>query len=235
MALTGFVMVGFVFVHMLGNLQMFNGPDAINEYAHFLQTLPKGVFWGFRITLLASLIIHVWMAILLVKENKAARPEDYSVNTSVQASLASRTMGISGSFLLFFIIFHIFHFTVRSIFPEYQSEAFYTALDGETVYNVYKMVVAGFSKTWVSVVYVVCMAFLCAHLAHAVSSMFQSLGLRNRTWKVRLDRFAVLYGWVIFLGFIAVPIGVLTHVIKPESSFTGTPAEALVINTNLSQ
>lgn len=217
MALTGVIMVGFVFIHMVGNLQMFQSPAAINHYAHLLQTLPKGVLWGFRAVLLLSVVIHVWMAILLVRENRRARPEDYCAKDSIQATLASRTMGLSGSFLLFFIVFHVFHFTVRSIFPEFQSDAFYTMLDGEQVYNVYKMVVVGFSMVWVSVLYVVCMAFLCFHLSHATSSMFQSLGLRNRKWKLCLDRFAILYGWVVFLGFVSIPVGVLTHVIKPEA------------------
>jgi len=217
MALTGLVMAGFVFIHMIGNLQMFQSPAAINHYAHLLQTLPKGVLWGFRATLFLSVVVHVWMAILLVRENRRARPEDYYAKDSVQATRASRTMGLSGSFLLFFIVFHVFHFTVRSIFPEFQSGSFYTMLDGERIYDVYKMVVVGFSTVWVSVLYIICMIFLCLHLTHAISSMFQSLGFRNRKWKTCLDRFALVYGWVIFLGFVAIPIGVLTHCIPAET------------------
>lgn len=203
MAFSGFILAAFVFVHMAGNLQMFAGPDAMNAYAHMLQTLPYKLLWVSRIILLAAVGVHTWMAILLTLENRRARPQGYRVKKTVQASAASRTMGISGSIVLFFIFFHIGHFTLRIIFPHYQDPEFYTMLNGEMVYNVYKMVVVGFSQPLVSAFYIVAMAFLCLHLSHGVSSMFQSLGIRNRYWKACLDKFAIAYGWIIFIGFIA--------------------------------
>jgi succinate dehydrogenase / fumarate reductase cytochrome b subunit len=217
MALTGAVMVGFVFIHMLGNLQMFGGPDAMNGYAHFLHTLPKGLFWGFRIVLLLSLVVHVWMAILIAKENRAARPVGNDRERVVQASWGSRTMGLSGSIILFFIVFHLLQFTTRSLNPEFNTHAFYATLaDGTSVYDVYKMVYVSFTNYWYSGIYIVCMALLCLHLSHAVSSMFQSMGWRNRIWRPRLDLFSLAYGWVIFLGFIAVPVGVQLSLFQKE-------------------
>ena len=209
MAISGLIMVLFVLGHMAGNLQMFISADLLNAYAHTLQTLPYGLLWVERAGLGLAVIIHTWMAILLTIENRRAHPENYEVNNTVQATLASKTMGISGSILLFFIVFHLLHFTVRSIFPEYQSEAFYTTLHGERVYNVYQMVLTSFSKTWVSSFYIVAMAFLCLHLSHGVSSMFQSMGWRNNKWRPFLDKFAVIYGWVLFLGFISIPAATL--------------------------
>lgn len=206
MAFSGLILVGFVFVHMLGNLSMFAGADSMNRYAHLLQNLPFHLLWVNRAVLLGATFIHVWMAILLTLENRRAHPTNYAVKTRMGSTLASKTMGVSGSIILIFIFFHIGDFTLRAIFPEYKSEQFYTQLDGVTVYNVYLMVIASFSKIWVSLFYIIAMAFLCMHLSHGVSSMFQTVGLRNSKWKNRIDSFAITYGWVIFLGFISVPV-----------------------------
>ncbi len=209
MAITGAILTVFVLAHMAGNLQIFLGPNAINEYAHKLQHLPYGLLWVNRIFLLAATAVHVWMAILLTAENRIARPQGAHLTKSVQATLSSKTMGLSGSIILIFIVFHILHFTVRSIYPVFQTDAFYTTLNGEQIYNVYKMMVDGFSVTWVSLFYIIAMGLLCMHLCHGVSSMFQSLGLRNKKWRPRLHVFAHIYAWVVFLGFIAIPVAVL--------------------------
>lgn len=218
MSLSGAVLVLFVLGHMLGNLQMFIGPDLMNAYAHKLQSLPYGLLWIIRLFLLLCTGTHILMAILLTIENNAARSEKYRIKKRVQATLASATMGISGSVLLFFIVFHLLHFTVRSIFPEYQT--FVTLLEGREVPDVYKMVIVGFSKTTVSVFYIFAMAILCMHLSHGVTSMFQSIGWRNKKWKPFLDQFALIYGWVIFLGFSSIPIAVLISKFTQFKIFT---------------
>lgn len=207
MALTGLILALFVLGHMAGNLQMFVGPDLMNEYAHKLQTLPYGLLWIVRVILLLAAVVHAWMAFLVTKENRQARPEGYFVQKTVQATLASKTMGVTGSVLLFFIVFHLLHFTTLTIYPEYKE--FHTTLNGEHIHDVYSMVIAGFSKAWVSLLYIISMACLCMHLSHGVSSMFQSLGIRNNKWRSCLDCFSKLYAWVVFLGFIAIPVAVL--------------------------
>ena len=207
MAITGLIMVGFVLFHMLGNLQMFQGPDAINTYAHFLKTLPPAVMWGGRLFLLAAAGVHVATAIALTRENCKACPTDPGVKERVQATLSSKTMALSGSILLFFIVFHILHFTTHTIFPVYKT--FMTDLDGQQVYDVYSMVIYGFSNVWIASFYIIAMGLLCMHLSHGVSSMFQSLGLRNNYWRKTFDIFAALYGWVIFIGFVSNPAAVL--------------------------
>lgn len=219
MAITGFAMVLFVLVHMVGNLNMFVGPDAMNHYAHFLQTLPYGLLWVFRVGLFVVVLVHVMMAISLTRGNSTARPIENSVKAKMGTSCSSAIMGVTGSFLLFFIVFHIAHFTLRIVFPEYQSKDFFTTLNGSEVYNVYKMVLSGFSHLWVTILYVVSMALLCSHLSHGVSSMFQTLGWRNKHWKNCLDKFALLYGWVIFLGFISVPVAVVLSKYKVVTIF----------------
>lgn len=209
MAITGAILTLFVLGHMIGNLQAFVSPDKINIYADTLQNLPYKLLWVIRGILLLATIVHVWMAILITKENRAAHPENYKIKKRVQATLASKTMGVSGSIILFFIVFHVLHFTTHTIYPEFKSSNYYTMIDHKEFYNVYKMMIDSFSITWVSVFYIVAMALLCMHLSHGVSSMFQSLGLRNHKWRPRFDRFANIYAWVVFLGFISIPVSVL--------------------------
>ena len=231
MALTGLVLVGFVVGHMVGNLQMFLHPDWINEYAYKLKTLPYGLLWIVRLVLLTCVIAHIVTAVLLVIENRRARPEAYVQKAHLQASFASRTMRYSGVILLVFIIFHIMHFTVQNTHPEFkeletQLEGVgtmhhvydkLTAIGKTHVHDVYSMVVHGFSaKFWyVSVFYIISMVLLCFHLMHGISSMFQSLGLRNATWRVRLDRIALVVALIVFVGFVSIPVASLTGILEP--------------------
>ena len=212
MALSGFVLIGFVFVHMAGNLQILMGQEKINAYAHTLQSLPLPLLWGSRLFLLLAVIVHAVTAYQLVKENRAARPNRNDIEKTQRAGIASLKMGLTGSILLAFIVFHLLHFTTRTIYPEY-SEMLTTigSPDSNEIHDVYSMVLAGFQHTWVSVFYVVAMFLLCGHLAHGVSSAFQSLGLRTENWRVKLDLVAKAYAWVIFIGFSIVPILVLAQ------------------------
>lgn len=211
MAISGFILAGFVFVHMLGNLQVFMPPGAINDYAYFLHhMLPWEFLWLFRAVMILAVVVHVWTAIQLTFENAAARPEGYRVNATVVASCASRYMRVGGVILLAFIVFHILHFTVRSVYPEFNHLKFVRE-SGDIQVDAYAMMVYGFSsKFWyVSLFYVVSMVMLAWHLSHGVSSMFQTIGLRNEKWRYRLDRIALLYGVVVMLGFASIPVAVL--------------------------
>ena len=207
MAITGLILVMFVLGHLLGNLQVFLPPDYINAYAYQLHSMPAFVLWGIRLFLLAMVGIHIWMAVLLTIENRRARPDRYIADRTVEASFSSRTMRWSGFILLAFIIFHLLHFTAQDIFPEYKNLKY--VLGGKVVHDVYGMMVMGFTVTWVSLFYLIAMALLCMHLSHGVSSMFQSVGLRNERWRYRLDKVAVAYGWIIFLGFASMPAAAL--------------------------
>ena len=211
MAITGFVLAGFVLIHMLGNLQFFIGPEAINMYAHHLQTLPLPILWGFRLTLLASVAVHVTMAILLSREKSAARTDGYEVKKTVQATYASRTMMMTGIILLCFIIFHLLHFTVKVLPTPYEESAFVVTHEGATftIDNVYEMMVHGFKNIWVSLFYVLGTGCLCMHLSHGISSMFQTVGMRNEKWRYILNGLALAYGWGVFLGFAIIPISVM--------------------------
>jgi succinate dehydrogenase / fumarate reductase cytochrome b subunit len=210
MALSGFVLVGFVFVHMAGNLQMFAGAEAINTYAYQLKALPWFVLWGSRLFLLVAVVVHAWTAAKICAENRASRPTSNDVEVTKKSGWASLNMGLTGSILFAFIVFHILHFTTQTVFPEYKELTTHVpASDGTEVHDVYLMVLASFGVEWLSAVYVLCMFLLCRHLTHGVSSMFQSLGLRCESWRSKLDSLATLYGWVIFFGFISIPLAVI--------------------------
>lgn len=211
MALTGLVLAGFVLVHMLGNLQFLISPEAINTYAHHLQTLPFVILWGFRAVIVLSIALHVWAAATLAKEKVDARPVAYVVNKTVKASYASRTMMVSGIVLLCFIIFHIGHFTLKTMPEKYVPQQTTIELHEQTLHvpDVYTMMVHGFQTPWISIFYIIGTGLLCMHLSHGFSSMFQTLGLRNESWRYKLDVIALLYGLVVFAGFAIIPISVM--------------------------
>ncbi len=208
MAVTGLVLVGFITGHLIGNLQIFSPPEKINHYGHFLESLGVGL-WLIRGFLLACLVVHVWLAIVLTLENRAARPAGYGINHINRATLASRVMARTGIVVLAFILFHLAHYTVRVGHPEW-SEHTYKLADGTMVRDVYKMVVEGFSSVGVSLFYIFAVGLLSYHLAHGLVSMFQTFGLKNETWTRNLERFASGYCWAYFLLNALIPLAVLT-------------------------
>lgn len=207
MAITGLVLFGFVTGHLIGNLQIFLPPERINHYGYLLESLGAGL-WAIRIFLLAAVVVHIWLAIQLTLENRAARPERYGVEHTVRATLASRVMARTGLVVLAFIIYHLLHFTVRAQNPEW-SEHSYRLADGTMVRDVYAMVVQGFSNVGVSLFYIVAVGLLSYHLAHGLVSMFQSFGLKNENWTRGLERFAVVFCWAYFLLNAVIPLAVL--------------------------
>ena len=230
MALSGVVLVGFVIGHMAGNLQMFLPPEYINRYAYKLQSLGP-LLWGIRLFLLLCIGIHILTAILLVKENRAARPQKYAAEKSVQASFSSRVMPMSGLIVLFFLIYHLLHYTVKFTHPEFKELSYKLPEVPHLVHDVYSMVAVGFSaKYWyVSLFYILATGLLCSHLSHGMSSMFQSLGFRNEKWRYRLNRSAIVSVWVIFTGFAILPIAGLFGWIQPLNN------EKLVTNHSISK
>ncbi|HEX2860015.1 MAG TPA: succinate dehydrogenase cytochrome b subunit, partial [Lacunisphaera sp.] len=183
---------------------------------HLLESLGAGL-WAIRFFLLACLIIHVWLAIQLTLENRAARPQGYGVNHINRATLASRVMARTGIVVLAFILFHLAHFTVRVGHPQW-SEPSYTLADGVTrVRDIHTMMVQGFSNGLVSAFYIVAVGLLSYHLAHGIVSMLQSLGLKNEKWSGALGRFAVMYCWAYFLLNAAIPLAVLGGFVKSHA------------------
>ncbi len=208
MAISGAALFLFVVGHLLGNLQIFLGPDQINAYGNFLQTTPE-ILWPARIGLLASVALHIWSAVTLAKENKAARPVPYATWDSTAASYASRTMLMSGLIIGGFVIYHLLHFTVQAKPINFTGHDFVAFHDAKGRHDVYRMMITGFSYPLVSGFYVLATALLCLHLSHGTSAMFQSVGWKNQVYGPLIDRFAKITAWVIFLGYSSIPVAVL--------------------------
>ncbi|HAV64901.1 MAG TPA: succinate:quinone oxidoreductase [Verrucomicrobiales bacterium] len=212
MAASGAALVLFVIGHLAGNLQIFLGRDVINDYGEFLHTRPALV-WSARIGLLAMVGIHIWAAISLSRENRAARPVAYAQWSPTVASYASRTMLMSGLIVAVFIIYHLLHFTTQTPAVNFTGQDFAAFAEpgegGEPRRDVYRMMVVGFGQPLVSLFYVVGVGLLCLHLSHGVSAMFQSLGLKNKSWGLTLDKAAKAISVAVFVGYASIPAAVL--------------------------
>ena len=202
MAITGLLLFLFVIVHMLGNLQVYIGRDAMNAYAALLKSKPA-LLWTARGGLLIVAVLHVWSALQLAAENRAARPQPYAEGKPI-ATFAARTILVSGLIILAFIVYHLMHFTFGVTNPEFMEMH-----DSLSRHDVYGMVIHAFRNPWVSVFYIVSMALLCLHLSHGVSSIFQSLGIRRRSSLTAFNRFAQISAIVIFIGNCSIPISIL--------------------------
>lgn len=209
MALTGVGLVLFVIAHMAGNLQMFIGQDAINAYGVTLRKVPT-LLWLVRSGLIAIAIVHVVMSIRLKLQNRGARPVAYAFKDTVKATLASRTMIMSGLIILAFVVFHLLHFTLGVTDPK----NFHLA-DSQGRHDVYNMVVRGFQNAFVAGFYILAMVLLFSHLSHGASSFFQSLGWNHPRWNAFIKRFGPVIAWLLCLGFVSVPLAVLLGLLKP--------------------
>jgi succinate dehydrogenase / fumarate reductase cytochrome b subunit len=214
MAVTGLLFFGFVIGHMLGNLQIFLGPEKINAYAKFLKDL-GGLLWAARITLLVSFIVHVVTSIQLTIENNTARGSSYAYQNTIQATLSSRTMRLSALVVLSFVIYHLLHFTLGITNPDFQTLQY--NLNGVIVHDVYSMVVLGFQNPIVSASYVFAMLLLAMHLSHGISSMVQTLGIDNPKHNPMIKSIANGFAAVIFIGNSSIPLCVLTGIIPASS------------------
>jgi succinate dehydrogenase / fumarate reductase, cytochrome b subunit len=220
MAITGVALFGFVIMHMLGNLQIFLGSDTINAYGAFLKSKPE-LLWLARILLLVMVVLHIVSAIQLSAANKRARPIGYGAYQPVGSSYASRTMLMSGLIIFAFIVYHLLHFTVAvpqvnllPASPDFPRADFLALRDAQGRHDVFRMMVLGYSNIWVSGFYILGMALLCLHLSHGVSSMFQSLGLKTQRFGAAIDRAALGFAILIFIGNSAIPLAVLLGFVR---------------------
>lgn len=209
-ALTGIILILFIIGHLIGNLLIFLGPGWINGYAEHLRELGP-ILWLIRVLLFITVVIHIYVTILLAIENRRARPERYVKKEYAKASFASRSMVMSGLIVLAFIIYHIAHFTVRVTDPRFAL----LKHDPLNHYDVYSMMVYGFQNVYVSAFYLVGMFLLALHLSHGASSFFQSLGLNDQKLTPRLARWGRIFAWLIFIGYMSIPVAVLLGLVKP--------------------
>lgn len=203
MAVTGAGLVGFVVAHMLGNLQIFLGQEALNAYAYKLKSMPA-LLWVARSGLILLFGGHLGLAFYLRKLNKAARPLKYAFADPVEASFASRTMLLSGLVIFTFLIYHLLHFTLGVTNPDTHH-----LVDANGHHDVYSMVVLSFQNVLISGAYIVAMLFLGLHLSHAISSMIQTLGFVSGESRAWIERIGIAMAGVLMVGNISIPLSVL--------------------------
>ena len=197
MAASGAVLFGFVIGHMLGNLQVYLGPDALNGYAEKLRHLGP-LLWAVRAALLAAVTLHIASAWSLSRTSQAARPVGYRERENRESTYASRTMRWGGVVILLFIVYHLMHFTFGNAHPDF--------IPGDVYHNF----VTGFQSVPVSIAYIAAMLALGLHLYHGVWSMMQTLGLSHPRYDRLRHAFATLVALVVVAGNVSFPIAVLT-------------------------
>jgi succinate dehydrogenase / fumarate reductase cytochrome b subunit len=206
MAVSGFVVVGWLFLHMLGHIAAFAGRDVYNEYAAFLADRPP-LLWGQRVVLAAALVVHIHAAFSLWARNSDARPRSYAQRKDLATNYAALTMRYGGLVLLSFIIYHVLHLTVGM--TEHLGYEFVRG-------DVYNNLVLGFQRPLVAAFYIVAQVALGMHLYHGIWSLTQTLGADHPKYNGLRQLVAGGLTVVIVLGFVSVPVSVLTGVLAPE-------------------
>jgi len=215
MALTGIGLLGYVFVHMLGNLKIFLGANESGEYEIDLygealsdlggDLVPHtSVLWLFRIGLIAMFVIHIYAAAELTRRNLRSRGRDrYEAKRDYEAvNYASRTMRWGGVIVLLFVLYHLADLTWGFANPEFVRG------------DVYDNIVASLTRPAVALLYLVAQFALVLHIYHGAWSLFQSIGSVSARYKVLRRYFAVAFAATIFIGNTAVVVAVWTGYIS---------------------
>lgn len=226
---TGIALVGFLVFHMAGNLKMFSGPEAMNEYAHFLKHSIGVWLWVARGGLLLLFLLHLFLALRLRLRAKAARPVGYRLMRSAQATPQAKTMLWTGVVILLFTAYHLLHYTLGLVHPasvnappdDYLTQRVNEQLAAQNLspgsavnyldlrdehgrHDAYAMVLAGFRTPYIAAIYLVAQVLLLVHLSHGIQASLQTLGLVGR----RFTPLAKLIGWAtagaIFAGNVAI-------------------------------
>lgn len=205
MAISGLVLFGFTVGHMLGNLQVFLGPEVFNDYAVTLHNATL-LLWVTRIVLLISFVLHIVMAVQLIAVSSAARPVGYRMKKNERTTFAALTMKFSGFTLLFFVLYHLAHFTFPGIAMGAYDHQHYSAA--------YSNFVNGFSIPWVVAVYIAAMISLGLHLYHGSYSLFQTVGLNNPLRNDTIKSLAQFVALVVTVGNIVLPLAVLLGLVQ---------------------
>jgi succinate dehydrogenase / fumarate reductase cytochrome b subunit len=203
MAVTGAILFLFVLAHMIGNLTVYIGPEAINNYAVFLREFLHGwALWAARIGLVVAAILHIWSATSLTLSSRKARPVAYAKVEWRESTYASRTMRWSGVLIFVFVVYHLMHFTFGNAHPSF--------IEGDVYHNF----IAGFRSVPVSIAYIVAMILLGLHLRHGFWSMFQTLGVSHPRYIAMAKAGAWAFAALIVVGNISFPVAVLSGYLR---------------------
>ncbi len=207
MAVTGALLLAFVFAHMVGNLKTFLGADDLNHYAHWLRTIGEPVLpyswflWIQRVVLLVALVLHVTAAVQLVKRDRRARPVPYVHRRPVRATFAVRTMRWGGATLALFVVWHILDFTVGTVNRDF--------VPGDPYHNL----VADFRVWWVNLIYLAALAMLGLHIQHGFASAARTLGVTSARRERAIRIFGNATAIVVAGGYALVPVAIMTGLV----------------------
>lgn len=203
-AVSGLGLILFLIAHLVGNLQVFLGPEAMNAYGVWLRELGHGAaIWLVRGGLIAIFVIHIAMTMRLAVLNRAARPVGYHKRKSLTTKWYSRSMAWTGLLIFAFVVYHLLHFTYGLVL----SDNFHLQ-DPQGRHDVYRMLVLGFQEVPVTLSYVIAMALLCAHLAHGTPSWFQSLGWKHPKYDALIRQGGKAFALLLFIGYVSIPVAV---------------------------
>ena len=207
--ITGLGLTIFVLMHMIGNLSMFSGDDAYNEYAHFLASLGP-LLYAVEAGLVLFFLAHAVNGIKIWMGKRKARPQGYAVyksagSPSMQSS-SSRSMIITGIILLVFTVFHLISFKFGPGGPGNADAAYLTTVDGVEMRDLAKLVREKFALPWYTIGYTAIMLLLVTHLRHGVWSALQSLGAMRPSLSPAVYTIGGLLGLGIGVGFIVMPL-----------------------------
>jgi succinate dehydrogenase cytochrome b subunit len=201
MALTGAIGVGYLMAHVSGNLLVFAGPEKINTYAALLKSNPV-LLWTARAILIVAVLLHIIAAYQLARMSQQGRPISYKRWRAVGSDFASRTMRWTGPLVGLFIVYHLLHFTLGTVHPNFNER------------NVYHNIISGFQVWYVSAIYIIAMLALSLHLYHGAWSMFESLGINHLKYNRIIRVLATVVTIVVVVGFISIPAAVLLGLIS---------------------
>ena len=210
MAVTGMLLVGFITVHLLGNLSVFAGSEAINIYAEKLHSLGP-IVWIFRLVMLGLFVVHITFGIQLTMENSSASPEAYAIKQRLKTTFAAESMIYTGLIILVFLIYHLLHFTMHVVHTDAVS-TLEPLVNGRL--NVFAMVGNSFNSAFVSIAYVIAMAALFLHLSHGLQSFIQTLGLNNGPSQDKVAGIGKLAAVAYGVLYIAIPLAFLFNIVK---------------------
>ncbi|MFH1531312.1 MAG: succinate dehydrogenase cytochrome b subunit [Pseudomonadota bacterium] len=200
-AVTGVIMFAYVFIHMVGNMQLYSGPDLINSYAEFLHSSRAfPLLWTTRIVLLVAVALHVTATLQLWLRNRGSRPVKYDVRAYRESPATARWMIWSGPAIGLFVIYHILHLTLNTVGP----------VQG----NLYDTMLAGFRTPAITVTYLVAVLLLGMHFWHGLWSWFQTLGLAHPRYNPARRTFARALAVIVVVGDLSIPVSVLAGWIK---------------------
>ncbi len=207
--ITGLGLTFFVLMHMIGNLAMFSGDDAYNEYAHFLASLGP-LLYAVEVGLLLFFLAHAVNGVKIWFGKRKARPQGYAVYRSAggpsKQSASSRSMIITGIILLVFLVFHLISFKFGPGGPGNADAAYVTVVDGVEMRDLAQLVREKFATSWYTFGYTAIMLLLIVHLRHGVWSALQSLGAMRPSISPIVHAIGGLLGLGIGIGFIVMPL-----------------------------